>query len=348
MRKLASIQKIVNIEPIPGADKIVLATVLGWKCITAIDNGFNTGDLCVYFEIDSKLDKYNPAFSFMEKRNWNVKTMKMRGVYSYGLIMPISILPCKAVEGMDVTDILKVTKINEEEPEVIKKHSWLMRFRLYRYIKSLFRDKYEWPQEIPHTDETRIQAIYDDLKPAFSTKRWYASIKIDGQSATYYYKRGWRDFFGIYSRTMRKNPKENSTWSRVAKDLDIKRKLKSYGNTVWIQGEIAAPGIQKNRYKLDRLTFFVFNVYVPNIKEYLEPVDMNIFCSKLGFTPVPIYDSSFDLSSMSVDDLVDFATKADFNGHVAEGLVFRELDDFSLNRISFKVINPDYLIKHNI
>lgn len=33
MRKLASVQRIWDIQPIDGADRIEMAKVLGWKCV---------------------------------------------------------------------------------------------------------------------------------------------------------------------------------------------------------------------------------------------------------------------------------------------------------------------------
>ena len=68
MRKLAHIEKIEWKRPIEGADKIELVGVLGWQCIAKI-NEFNVGDKCVYIEIDSIVDKNNPDFEFLEKRN---------------------------------------------------------------------------------------------------------------------------------------------------------------------------------------------------------------------------------------------------------------------------------------
>ena len=44
MRQLASIQRIVDLQPIPNADKIETATVLGWKCVVK-KGEFKTGDL---------------------------------------------------------------------------------------------------------------------------------------------------------------------------------------------------------------------------------------------------------------------------------------------------------------
>lgn len=68
MRKLASIQRIWNIEPIEDADKIELASVLGWKCV--VNKGqFTKGDLAVYFEVDSFLPIRN-EFEFLRSNSY--------------------------------------------------------------------------------------------------------------------------------------------------------------------------------------------------------------------------------------------------------------------------------------
>lgn len=53
-RALAYTARCGAIEKIEGADNIELMNVLGWKVITKIGE-FKEGDVCVYFEIDSKL-----------------------------------------------------------------------------------------------------------------------------------------------------------------------------------------------------------------------------------------------------------------------------------------------------
>ena len=52
MRKLASIQRIRAIEPIPGADNIEKVTVNNWTTISQ-KGEFQLNDLCIYIEIDS-------------------------------------------------------------------------------------------------------------------------------------------------------------------------------------------------------------------------------------------------------------------------------------------------------
>ena len=48
MRKLATIQRILALDPIPDADKILRASVLGWQCVVAKDANHKVDDMVVY------------------------------------------------------------------------------------------------------------------------------------------------------------------------------------------------------------------------------------------------------------------------------------------------------------
>ena len=151
-RKLASIQKIWKIEPIEGADRIELAHVLGWQCV--VNKGqFQPMDLAVYFEIDSFLP-IRPEFEFMRASSYKksdilgegfrLKTMKFRGQISQGLLLPVSDfaeIPSDAELGLNVTETLGVRKWEVEERATTGG----------TVIGNL-------PRDIPHTDETRVQA----------------------------------------------------------------------------------------------------------------------------------------------------------------------------------------------
>lgn len=66
----------------------------------------------------SIVDKTNPDFAFLEKRNYKIKTMKMKGVLSQGIVFPLSVLPKKEWSiGLDVTSLLKITEIEDELPK---------------------------------------------------------------------------------------------------------------------------------------------------------------------------------------------------------------------------------------
>lgn len=370
-RNLASIQRIVALDPIPGADKIVHAQTQGWKCITSINNGFEVGQLCIYVEIDSRVNSQDPRFAFLEKRNYKIKTLKMRGVFSQGIIFPLKDFPeiQNPTEGMDVTEILKITKIDTDEPgEKVPNNSqnqhpidrWLCKFKLWRKIRHYILPKKEkgWPEEIPHTDETRIQALWNKLEPVFQLdKKWYITTKIDGQSATYYYKRKTfgKDFFGLYSREIRKKEGDRSNWAQIAEKYKIKEKLAHFCKisgikSIWIQGEIAGPSIQKNKDHFPEKRFFVFNIYSPSLKRYYKPYEMEAFAKDTGMKLVPIVAKDIFLKGLSIDDLVKMSNAPSewSKDDLREGIVIREMEDFGLSRISFKVISPEFLTKYGI
>ena len=93
-RELAYVVLIDGIEPITGSDNCECAVIGGWH-IMVRKGQFNIGDPAIYFEIDSKVPSTNPAFSFLEKRNYKVKTQKFtfggKGNFiSQGLLMHAS------------------------------------------------------------------------------------------------------------------------------------------------------------------------------------------------------------------------------------------------------------------
>ena len=85
-RELAYVVIIDEIREIPGYDRVEHARTGGWWCIVP-KGQFHVGDAAIYFEIDSKVPSTNPAFAFLEKRNYKIKTQKMCKVLSQGLIM---------------------------------------------------------------------------------------------------------------------------------------------------------------------------------------------------------------------------------------------------------------------
>lgn len=99
-RKLVSVQEITNIEPIEGADRIEVARILGWRVVVGKDMHLKPGDRVAYFETDSLLPAYDPRYKAFQARGQKtmivgsmeitghvLRTMKLRGVYSQGLIM---------------------------------------------------------------------------------------------------------------------------------------------------------------------------------------------------------------------------------------------------------------------
>lgn len=85
-RELAYVVLIDEIMPIEGYDRVELARVGGWHVI--VQKGqFKVGDPAVYFEVDSKVPSDRECFAFLAKRKYKIKTIKMCGVVSQGLLM---------------------------------------------------------------------------------------------------------------------------------------------------------------------------------------------------------------------------------------------------------------------
>ena len=116
-RALAYTARCGAIRPIEGADNIDLMAVNGWNVIVK-KGEFTEGDLCVYFEIDSKLPARDWS-EFMIKKGYKVKTMKLNkfGVVSQGLALPIDSFGIDIAdeENIDLTDILEVVYSVEED-----------------------------------------------------------------------------------------------------------------------------------------------------------------------------------------------------------------------------------------
>lgn len=78
-RELAYVVEVDGIEPIVGSDNCEAAVIGGWRVMVK-KGEFQPGDLAIYFEIDSKVDPENPAFEFLAKKHFAVKTQK----YTFG------------------------------------------------------------------------------------------------------------------------------------------------------------------------------------------------------------------------------------------------------------------------
>jgi RNA ligase (TIGR02306 family) len=105
--KLAHIEKIEWMRPIEGKDRIVLAGVLGWQVVVNKED-YSVGDMVVFCEIDSVLPQ-KTEYDFMKRYNYRVRTIKMGGVYSQGLCLPLSVLPKKNYSiGEDVTNLIGI------------------------------------------------------------------------------------------------------------------------------------------------------------------------------------------------------------------------------------------------
>lgn len=294
----------------------------------------------------------------------------MGNVFSQGIVFDLNILPKITLtyptgkydvalieEGRDVTEELKIRKYDPQllaQKKIKPPKNPIIRF-LFRF-KNLFlkkRTKRRFPSHlVSKTDETRIQTCPHIIND-FAGAKCYITEKLDGCSATYVWD---KNRFMVCSRNHEVKDK-HSHWWRIALKYNLKDKLKK--TSYAIQGEIFGPGVAngagKNIYKLAGVDFRVFNVVDKKTRKRLSIYEMMDVCQGLGLLFVPVITWDYILGD---DDLEGLTHRAKGLSAIAnvnrEGIVIRDQmnEQHQIpqlgNYLSFKVVNQDYLLEHEI
>lgn len=359
MRDLANILKVNKITEIPNKDRIELATVENWEVI--VEKGkYNVGDLVVYIEYDTILP-VKPEFEFLRSRcyssrynGFRIKNLKMAGVFSQGIVFPLSILPegVKIKEGVCVKEQLNVSQYDPEE--LLNKPSqkkygpfvnFLLKFKIFRkLILNNNKKKSSYPTTVSQSDEINIQKVFNWLKNNKPGELYYQTEKIEGQAATYMLY-GKKKEYRIYSHKIMRFKGDMSNWDIISKKYDIehilRRRYKQKKEKLAIQGEIAGPGIQKNIYGFNDLNFFVYGIINTESGEKWDFFNMVEFCKENNLHTVPIYSINTKLPD-TLEQMLDESNGESVlkKGVRREGIVWRSMDNQDLG---FKVKSPEYL-----
>lgn len=340
-RRLATVETISHIAPIPQADAIVRARIRGWDVV--IKKGdFEVGDPCVYFEVDSMLDVGDERFAFLAARGVRtdadgraghvLRTVKLRGQYSQGLALPLASFPelTGARPGDDVTATLGVIKWDPPLPA-----------ELAGQIRG------PRPSWIPATDEERIQNLAGILAcPA----DWVATEKIDGTSMTAYVDPE-TGVDGVCSRNYDLLPTPHQTLWRLAEEHGLHARLRESfpGRRVALQGEVFGAGIQGNPLKIRDQRFAAFTLRLEGAEIARGDWPDWVAAVSVPTRPDFSFPATVDQALAEVDGMKSMVTR----DRPAEGLVWRaadrpvvELSDGSIVRASFKVISNRFLLKH--
>jgi hypothetical protein len=347
-RKLVTIREVSDLQPIPGADAIEVATVDGWKCVVK-KNIFSVGDWALYFEIDSILPIGKPQFDFLTKgvKSHRLKTIRLRKQLSQGLLLPIDDFPELQTKvsklGQDVTALLGVTKYDPDPPPQIRNNPQYKGIRgFFRWIRDrLFRKRKPlFPSFIRKTDQARIQNCAKEVCGSRLFKTHYeVTEKLDGSSLTLFNRKG---VTGVCSRNLQLDPKKDPTNPMVQMYEKYLALLKSMTNYA-IQGEIIGPTIQGNKYKLDEYRFYVFDIFDIEKQRYLTPLErMKLIAPFSPFEGVPVI--AYGVRANSLETMLKEADgESKITAGVArEGFVYKAIDE----DYSFKVISNAWLEAH--
>lgn len=344
-RKLATIRVIDDLLSIAGADRIELALVDGWQVVVQKDQ-FKIGDRVIYAEIDSWIPTAVAPFlsrgsnvkTFQGIEGNRLKTIKLKGVMSQGLILPVresleaagrNVPDCFVPEvGADVTELLGILKWERALPAAL-----------------MGTARGNFPYFVPKTNQERIQNSWKRLEEADFNLDWVVTEKLDGSSMTVYLKDG---VFGVCSRNIDLKEDETNSFWKMARKMDLERKMREVyedtGEDFALQGELVGPGIQSNPYQLTEQAFYVFSVWNISGARYEAPQDAVWLAEvRMGIPFVPVLNvvalPQFLETLLSVADGESRLNK----GIAREGLVFHRCDGWN----SFKVISNAWLLEND-
>ena len=355
MRTLATVQRVIAVSPVPNSDNLDVVRVLGWDVVTRKDEEHRVGDKVVFFEIDSFLPADDARFDFLRNscyrettwggNGFRLRTIKLRGQISQGLVMPMSQFPellPDTEEGCDVTELLRVIKWDPPENILYTKGPKNTQHGSAKGGR---------PDWIPKTDEIRLQSDPSMLQQLIG-QPYYITQKMDGTSTTIYFKDG---EIGGCSRRCDILMDEDNILTRLVSKLNLAISLPKYAECahpkgIAIQGELCGPGIQKNRAKFVQCEWLVFDAFDIGTQKYLSFDDLQCLCEALQLKTVPVLEEGTFFPECTQENMLRMAEGATYmKGVPAEGIVVRSQNTPpSLpTRISFKVINNRYLLKHD-
>ena len=342
MRKMATIRKIDELRPIEGADAIECAVIGGWTAVVK-KGEFNVGELAVYLEIDSWVPTSLAPFlsKGKEPREYNgvkgerLRTVKLRGQLSQGLLLPITVLAVKTDSGNYLGDWDQFEGHDVSERLGIQKWEMPMNAQLAGMARGNF------PSEIPKTDQERVQNMKLEIAHAAANGlQFEVTEKLEGSSMTVYLI---DNQFGVCSRNLDLKETEDNTFWQVARRDGIEEKMRAVptGSDFAIQGELIGPGIQGNIYKLTQPEFRVFDVYNISGGFYMNPAPRRELIKSMGLLHVPVIWNTWELSEVDAI-LAQAEGRAWLNGNQErEGIVYKQVE----GGMTFKAISNKYLLK---
>ena len=262
-------------------------------------------------------------------------TQIFRKQVSQGLLMQVTTFPeikGELAEGMDVTELLGVKKWEIEERATTGGNM----------IGTL-------PYSIPHTDEVRVQTC-PELIEAFRGKEYYITTKMDGSSHSVSVD---KDGFHVTGHNYEYKDDDSSGFYRYIKKTNLKGYMIDYVkehdlDSLTIQGEFCAPGIQKNRLKLQAPEWYVFTIMENGNRIGMKK--MIHLCDIFNLSYVPIEEEDYNLPEKypTVEALLERADGEYPNGGKKEGIVIRPMEpeycDLITAPLSMKVVNNKYLL----
>ena len=368
------VAKINEIKPIEGADNIELGVIGGWNCI--IKKGqYSVDDLVIVATTDAVIPQtISDAMNVTNylRKGQRVRTVKLRGVYSECLIIPLMYAEklthpkAKWEEGTDMMELLGIIKYEPPVTQIQLASGKKVRYQnnpaftvYYKFpnlknVKGMFNDG-DLVQITRKLHGTNARyGIVKKLKLSF----WDKVKKFFGLADE------WIDYEYVYgSHNVEKGSDSQGfystdVWREVAEKYQIKDRLwhmikvlgsvQDVGSGIIVYGEIYGPGIQKNYdYKLKELELVMFDFTINGEYQDIHKVEAYSDSKILNVPHAPILH--IGAWSQEIQDKFTFNNFIEGTKIPHEGIVIKDWSG-QRNKVA-KVINPDYLIygeKHDV
>lgn len=357
--------RIDSVEPIEGADRIMAAHVGGWTIVIG-KGDFDTGDLAVFYEIDSFLPADDYRYEKFSERGVKemivdgatrkghvLRTVRLRGVYSQGLLMrPSDVLPSSIPEHAYEEMLEKKTNLTSL--------CGVCEFDPIRGVDqgnmSILRKYDSWVA--PRTDAERIQNISEDLFAIIKKTDYIASVKVDGTSMTALYDPRYESI-RLFSHN-------NELGYDVGFGKQVYEQAVEQGIIDWLtehrgltlQFEACGPKINGNRLNLKSMRLFVFSLWDTSECRYLDPYHYDDCSLDPACTPeLPSLDLNDYEKTTDLINHVD-GIKGHVTGCLDEGIVIHVLGSGTCTneewarlrmelgaQLQVKAISAKYLLK---
>jgi len=350
--------EIDNVIKHPNADRLDICTIKGWECVSGRGQ-FLVGEKAVYIPIDSILPEELEAKVFgnskIKLNKHRVRTIRIRGAVSQGLLVPLETLGIKETVkvGSDLTGELGVTKYEPKDVpsgmrtnlKKVTKANPNPHFHKYTDIKNiknyneLFANSEIVVSEKIHGSSFRASFVKKDKLSLWEKTKKLFGLKV----SEYIFAYGSRNV-QLHLQGSWKGYYKTNIYAEMVHKYDLEDKLRD-GEAIY--GECFGSGIQKNYHYgcgQDERKLVVFDVMVNDI--WLSFDEMKDFCIARELPSVPeLYRGKYDY-----DKVVAACSGPSIlapEQPIIEGGVIKEIVEKTsyIGRKVLKIINSDYLLQ---
>jgi RNA ligase (TIGR02306 family) len=353
LRKLASIQQVLAIDPIPDADNIVRVTINGWTVVSQKGN-FAVGDLGVFYETDSvppDIDLYK--FLWTTKDNpegirppkYRLKAMRLRGCLSQGLMLRLDQVIAGHNPNLSHAEIDLVIAANQTVGTDLTADLGIEKYEKPIEVGGVIIG--DWNFRCPKTDEERLQSrpgFIDEMRG----KPYIITQKQEGMSLTIGMDRDGELAVCIRNNAVQWRNVEN-IYSFIMKKYNLEFLIENILTDLIFQGELCGPKIENNFLELKEPDWFIFNIWSISQQRYLTHTEAIDIYGDHNLTHVPWLEGG-DNFQYTMEDLIAMAPgKYPGTNRKREEIVIRPRDEELYSpavggRLSIKVIADDYAL----